>query len=173
MSDYTKTTNFAAKDALLTGDPAKVVKGTEIDTEFTNIATAVATKANSASPTFSGTATIAALSVNSITSTLGYTQPGTGGERIKILRGCVTGATAAITQGTGFSVVRNSVGNYTITFTSTFATPPSVVGALTSAATGFIVTNGVPAFNNCVILTANAAGAATDINFSFIAVGPV
>ena len=50
MSNYTKTVNFAAKDALTTGDANKVVKGTEIDTEFNNIATAVATNANSASP---------------------------------------------------------------------------------------------------------------------------
>ena len=47
MSNYTKTVNFAAKDALTTGDANKVVKGTEIDTEFNNIATAVATKLES------------------------------------------------------------------------------------------------------------------------------
>lgn len=46
MSNYTKTTNFAAKDALSPGNANKVVKGTEIDTEFNNIATAVASKAN-------------------------------------------------------------------------------------------------------------------------------
>ena len=46
MSNYTKATNFAAKDALAPGNAAKVVKGTEIDTEFNNIATAIATKAN-------------------------------------------------------------------------------------------------------------------------------
>ena len=57
MTDYTKTTNFAAKDALVSGNPAKVVKGTEVNTEFDNIATAVATKANLAGPTFTGTTT--------------------------------------------------------------------------------------------------------------------
>ena len=46
MTDYTKSTNFAAKDALASGNANKVVKGTEIDTEFNNIATAIATKAN-------------------------------------------------------------------------------------------------------------------------------
>lgn len=46
MGDFTKTTNFTAKDALLTGDPNKVIKGSEHDTEFDNIATASATKAN-------------------------------------------------------------------------------------------------------------------------------
>jgi len=44
LSDYTKSTNFATKDNLTSGNPAKIVKGTEIDTEFNNIATAIATK---------------------------------------------------------------------------------------------------------------------------------
>ena len=44
MSDYAKTTNFASKDNLTSGNPLKIVKGTEIDTEFNNIATAIATK---------------------------------------------------------------------------------------------------------------------------------
>lgn len=48
MSDYTKATDFAAKDALLTGNPAKLVKGTEIDTEFNAISTAIASKADTA-----------------------------------------------------------------------------------------------------------------------------
>ena len=44
MSDYSKTTNFASKDNLSSGNHLKIVKGTEIDTEFNNIATAIATK---------------------------------------------------------------------------------------------------------------------------------
>jgi hypothetical protein len=55
MTDYVKSTNFASKDALSTGNPLKIVKGTEIDTEFNNIATSIATKAPLNSPTFIGT----------------------------------------------------------------------------------------------------------------------
>lgn len=55
MSNYTKSTDFAAKDSLPSGNAGKIVKGTEIDTEFNNIATAVATKADLSSPTFTGT----------------------------------------------------------------------------------------------------------------------
>jgi hypothetical protein len=55
MSNYTKATNFATKDALSSGDPLKIVKGTEINTEFDAISTAIATKADLASPTFTGT----------------------------------------------------------------------------------------------------------------------
>lgn len=54
MTDYTKSTNFASKDALLSGNPLKIVQGTEIDTEFNNIATAIATKADLSSPTLTG-----------------------------------------------------------------------------------------------------------------------
>ena len=54
MTDYTKATNFASKDSLSSGNSLKIVKGTEIDTEFNNIQTAVATKADLASPTFTG-----------------------------------------------------------------------------------------------------------------------
>ena len=55
MSNYTQSTNFATKDALTSGDPLKIVKGTEINTEFVNISVAIATKADLASPTFTGT----------------------------------------------------------------------------------------------------------------------
>ncbi len=55
MSNYTQSTNFATKDSLPSGDPLKIVKGTEINTEFVNIAVAIATKADLASPTFTGT----------------------------------------------------------------------------------------------------------------------
>ena len=46
MSNYTQSTNFATKDALTSGNPLKIVKGTEINTEYANIAIAVATKAS-------------------------------------------------------------------------------------------------------------------------------
>jgi len=58
LTDYTKATNFTSKDSLSTGNPLKIVKGTEIDTEFNNIATAVATKADLSGPTFTGTPTL-------------------------------------------------------------------------------------------------------------------
>lgn len=54
MSNYTKTTNFASKDNLSPGNPLKIVKGTEIDSEFNNIATAVATKTDNASANITG-----------------------------------------------------------------------------------------------------------------------
>lgn len=69
MTDYTKTTDFAAKDSLVSGDAGKIIKGTEFETEFDDIATAIATKANIASPTFTGTVTIPALTFSGTLST--------------------------------------------------------------------------------------------------------
>ena len=69
MSDYTKLTDFAAKDILSSGDVNKIVRGTEFETEFDNIATAIATKANTAGPTFTGTVTIPELTFTGILAT--------------------------------------------------------------------------------------------------------
>lgn len=57
MADYTKLTDFASKDALPTGNAAKIVKGTEIDDEFAAIQNAIVTKADAGSPALSGTPT--------------------------------------------------------------------------------------------------------------------
>ena len=57
MSNYVKLTDFASKDALTSGDPLKLIKGTEINSELNAIQTAIATKADLASPAFSGNPT--------------------------------------------------------------------------------------------------------------------
>jgi len=57
MSNYTKLTDFAAKDTLPSGNSGKIVKGAEIDDEFNAIELNMVTKADIASPTFTGTVT--------------------------------------------------------------------------------------------------------------------
>jgi len=64
MTNYTKTTDFAAKDSLPSGDSGKIIRGTEFETEFDNIATAVNSKSDANNPTFTGTVTIDGLTVN-------------------------------------------------------------------------------------------------------------
>lgn len=64
MSNYTKTTDFAEKDSLASGNANKIVSGVEIDNEFNAIQTAVATKANQASPSFSGTVTMVNVTIS-------------------------------------------------------------------------------------------------------------
>lgn len=69
MSNYTKSTNFTAKDSLPSGDSGKIIRGSEFDTEFNAIATAVTSKADLESPTFTGTVTIPALNFTGTLST--------------------------------------------------------------------------------------------------------
>ena len=94
MTNYTQSTNFATKDALTSGDPLKIVKGTEINTEFANIAIAVATKADTASPTFTGTVVIPTATITTA----------------NISAGTITGITdlAIADGGTGASTAANA-----------------------------------------------------------------
>ena len=64
MTTYVKLTDFATKDSLPPGDPAKVVKGTELDDEFNAIATANASKANSNDAALTGNATAVNLAIS-------------------------------------------------------------------------------------------------------------
>jgi len=61
MSTYAPSTNFATKDALPSGDPLKIVKGTEINTEFVNIALAINANTSSDQVTYTpaGTGAVA------------------------------------------------------------------------------------------------------------------
>lgn len=57
MSNYVKATNFTAKDSLPSGNAGKIIKGTELDTEYTAIASAISSKADLNSPALTGTPT--------------------------------------------------------------------------------------------------------------------
>lgn len=55
MSDYTRIYNLTVKDSLPTGNSGKVIKGTELDAELNAVAAAITSKADTNSPTFTGT----------------------------------------------------------------------------------------------------------------------
>ncbi len=73
MADYSKTTNFGVKDGLPSGNPAKIISGGEFDTEFDAIQTAIATKADLASPALTGSATAQTLGVSVALNSTGAT----------------------------------------------------------------------------------------------------
>jgi hypothetical protein len=73
LSNYTKATNFTAKDGLPTGNSGKIVKGTEIDTELTAIASAISSKADLNSPALTGTPTAPTASTATNTTQLATT----------------------------------------------------------------------------------------------------
>lgn len=64
MSDYTKATDFASKDALAAGNALKIVKGLEIDDEFNAIETAILTKADIHNETHTGTTNFTTVNVS-------------------------------------------------------------------------------------------------------------
>jgi hypothetical protein len=112
MSNYTQSTNFATKDALTSGDPLKIVKGTEINTEFVNISVAIATKADLASPTFTGTPALP-------TGTTGVTQ--TAGDTTTAL------ATTAFVQAADSAAI-TAERTATATLTNKSLTSPTLTG---------------------------------------------
>lgn len=57
MSNYVKSTDFGAKDSLPSSSQDKKIMGATFDLEFNAVATAIQTKANLASPVFTGTPT--------------------------------------------------------------------------------------------------------------------
>jgi len=73
MANYTKATNFTAKDGLPTGNSGKIVKGAEIDTELTAIASAISSKADINSPALTGTPTAPTASAATNTTQLATT----------------------------------------------------------------------------------------------------
>ena len=73
MTDYVKSTNFASKDSLASGNPLKIVKGTELDIEFNNIATAMSTKSDALNTALTGTPTAPTAAAGTNTSQIATT----------------------------------------------------------------------------------------------------
>ena len=100
MSNYTKTTDFEAKDSLPTGDSGKIIRGAEFETEFDAISTAIATKADTAGPTFTGTATFA--TTNATTVQIGGVAITSTAAELNTLDG-ITSTTAELNTLDGFT----------------------------------------------------------------------
>jgi len=141
MSNYTQTTNFATKDALASGNPLKIVKGTEINTEFANIATAVATKADTASPTFTGTVTIPTLTATTVSATTISSNPifsaGTA-NGVAYLNGSktLTTGTTLVFDGTNFGVGATPGAGYKGLFVDTRAADSVAIGIRNLSSSG-------------------------------------
>ncbi len=142
MSNYVKATDFASKDALTTGNPLKLIKGTEINDEFNAIQTAVATKADLASPAFTGNPTAATQATDNNTSRLATTafvqnQIAADSTNVDITGGTI--ANVAITGGTisglttDLSVADGGTG------ASTFTANSVVLGNGTSSLAGNMI----------------------------------
>lgn len=156
MSNYSITTNFATKDSLASGDPAKKIKGTEFATEFNNLQTAVNSKADTASPALTGTPTAPTASAGTNTTQIATTAfvktavdsasnlglPLTGGTLTGVLN-METYTLARVDMGAG-TAIDQAEGNYftkTISGSTTFTITNVPSGTVSS---GFVLelTNG-------------------------------
>lgn len=152
MSNYVQSTNFATKDALASGNPLKIVKGTEINTEFVNIAVAVATKVDSSG------AVLTSATLNSptlVTPALGTPASGvmTNVTGVPLTTG-VTGTLLVAKGGTGAT-----------TFTSGALLKGAGTGAIAPASAADIVGQiGATAVQNATNATSAANGGVTSIN---------
>jgi hypothetical protein len=169
VTDYAKTTDFQAKDALPSGDANKVVKGTEFEAEFDNIVTAVASKADKASPTFTGvvvvpspvtlggtsmtataaelntlagiTATTADLNIlDGVTATTAELNVLDGLDRGSILYGNASGVTTVLGQGTANQVLTSD--GTDIAWQDVAATAAPAYNAWTVKTTTYTAVNG-------------------------------
>jgi len=182
MAQYVKATNFASKDALLTGDPNKIVKGAEIDDEFNNIQTGINSKADTLSPTLTGTplAPTAPAGTNTTqiatTSFVGtaVTNGVANGKVSPVFTGTPTAPTAAVgnntTQLATTAFVNAEIANDitaplalkaplaspALTGTPTAPTPSAGTNTTQVATTAFVTT----AVNNFVVQTGDIADSA-------------
>jgi len=67
MADYTQTTFFTVKDGLASGNPLKLIKGSEFDAEYDAISTAIGTKVDTAGAGIDVTDKTISLSLSGLT----------------------------------------------------------------------------------------------------------
>jgi hypothetical protein len=159
MSNYTKTTNFATKDNLSPGNPLKIVKGAEIDTEYNNIATAVATKTDNASAAITGG------SITGITD-LAVADGGTGASTaagaLNNLLPTQTGNANKYLQTDGTNATWDAVSLSTSDITGTLPVANGGTGVTSSTGTGAVVLSNSPTLVTPALGTP-ASGTATNL----------
>jgi len=154
LSNYTKTTNFASKDNLSPGNPLKIVKGTEIDTEFNNIQTAVGTKTDNASANITGG------SITGITD-LAVADGGTGASTaagaLNNLLPSQTSAANKYLQSDGTNASWDAVSLSTADITGTLGVANGGTGVTSSTGTGNVVLSNSPTLVTPALGTPSAA----------------
>ena len=159
MSNYTKTTNFASKDNLSPGNPLKIVKGTEIDTEFNNIQTAVATKTdNSAAAITGGSIT----GITDLAIADGGTGASTAAAALNNLLPSQTSAANKYLQSDGTNASWDAVSLSTSDITGTLPVANGGTGVTTSTGTGAVVLSNSPTLVTPALGTP-ASGTATNL----------
>ena len=159
MSNYTKSTNFATKDNLSPGNPLKIVKGAEIDTEFNNIQTAVATKTDNASAAITG-GTITGITDLAVAD--GGTGASTATAALNNLLPSQTSAANKYLQSDGTNASWDAVSLSTSDITGTLPVANGGTGVTSSTGTGNVVLSNSPTLVTPALGTP-ASGVATNL----------
>ena len=159
MSNYTKTTNFASKDNLSPGNPLKIVKGTEIDTEFNNIQTAVGTKTDNSAANITG-GTIVGITDLAVAD--GGTGASTATAALNNLLPTQTGNANKYLQTDGTNATWDAVSLSTSDITGTLPVANGGTGVTTSTGTGAVVLSNSPTLVTPALGTP-ASGTATNL----------
>lgn len=149
MANYTKATDFASKDSLPSGDPGKIIKGTEFGVEFDAISTAITSKANAASPAITGTISINGVDVTSTAAELNILDGVTStAAELNILDGVAsTAAELNLLDGSVAGTVVNSKGVVYGAAGEVNATTFQIAGtSITSTAAELNILDGVTSF---------------------------
>ena len=159
MSQYTKSTNFATKDNLSPGDPLKIVRGTEIDTEFNNISTAISTKTDNSAAAITGG------SITGITD-LAIADGGTGASTataaLNNLLPSQTGNSSKYLQTDGTNATWDAISINTGDITGTLGVTNGGTGVTSSTGTGDVVLSNSPTLVTPALGTP-ASGTATNL----------
>ena len=115
MANYTQTTDFSSKDNLATGNASKVIKGSEVDAEFSAIATAISSKIES-SETVIPAGTIMLFLAKAVPS--GWSLVSTWNQKSLLLNSSITSSNAYTTGGnwaigSGTLTMQGSLPNHT------------------------------------------------------------
>ena len=189
MSNYVIETVFSSKDTLPTGNEGKKIKGTEISAEFNAIKIAIESKADTTSPTFTGTPTAPTATAGNNTTQLATTAFVTSSQgtmaaqnktAVDITGGTIVGITDLLPAdgGTGVSTITPNavvIGNGIGAITS--ARPDTNGNVLTSKAGATISAGSFVAGTQYTIVTPGTTsftslGAANnDVGTIFVATG--
>jgi len=159
LSNYTKTVNFATKDNLSPGNPLKIVKGTEIDTEFNNIATAIATKTDNSSAAITG-GTITGITDLAVAD--GGTGASTAAAALNNLLPSQTSNANKYLQTDGTNATWDAVSLSTADITGTLPVANGGTGVTSSTGTGSVVLSNSPTLVTPALGTP-ASGVATNL----------
>ena len=154
MSNYTKTVNFATKDNLSPGNPLKIVKGTEIDTEYNNIATAVATKTDNSAAAITG-GTIVGITDLAVAD--GGTGASTAAAALNNLLPSQTSNASKYLQTDGTNASWDAVSLSTADITGTLAVANGGTGVTSSTGTVAVVLSNSPTLITPALGTPSAA----------------